>query len=206
MRVMLDEAETKRKADEEEAMNNHPLLGLFGGIRVSQHTGTPGKRPNNVDKFANALRMSLASANAGADYDMRPDSFLAAMRKLFEEVRRADDIPALNAEPMFGPELRSFAGDVHKDDFIYVVLDREQLTIARSEAANIVELMSNIGGAPSGQPTASKGGGVNVDELQYSFTSYLKYCELIEARVIDLLEKIKLAVGKRLEFNNDRLD
>jgi hypothetical protein len=32
---MIDQAETKRKAEEEEAMNNHPLLGLFGGIRTS---------------------------------------------------------------------------------------------------------------------------------------------------------------------------
>lgn len=63
MRSMIDEAEAKRKAEEEEAANNNPLLGLFGNC-------TPSKKPNKMDKFANALRMSLASAT-GNDYDMR---------------------------------------------------------------------------------------------------------------------------------------
>jgi len=44
-----------------------------------------------MDKFANALRMSLASA-AGNDYDIRQNSYLNALRKLFEEVRRSPDI------------------------------------------------------------------------------------------------------------------
>ena len=35
MKIMIEDAETKRKGEEEEAMNNHPLFGLFGGIRTS---------------------------------------------------------------------------------------------------------------------------------------------------------------------------
>lgn len=33
--------------------------------------------------------------------------------------------------------------------------------------------------------------------------SYLKYYELIEKRVVDLLEKIKLAIVKKLETNEE---
>lgn len=39
---------------------------------------------------------------------------------------------------------------------------------------------------------------IDLDELQYSFVAYTKYYELIAARVADLLEKIKLAVCKRV--------
>lgn len=33
---------------------------------------------------------------------------------------------------------------MHKDDFIYCVLDKEQFTMTRSETSNIVQLMLNI--------------------------------------------------------------
>ena len=46
---------------------------------------------------------------------------------------------------------------------------------------------------------------LDLDELQYSFTSYCKYYALIEARVSDLLEKIKLAVVKKLQFESIEL-
>ena len=77
-----------------------------------------------MDKFANALRMSLASA-AGNDYDIRQNSYLNALRKLFEEVRRSPDLQDINGEELFGQEVRTFSGEVHKDDFIYIVLDKE---------------------------------------------------------------------------------
>ena len=41
---------------------------------------------------------------------------------------------------------------------------------------------------------------LDIDELQYCFNAYTKYYELISSRVADLLEKIKLATVKRLEF------
>lgn len=112
-----------------------------------------------------------------------------ALRKLFEEVRRSPDLTDLNSDDIFGQEVRTFSGEVHKDDFIYVVLDKEQFTLTRSEASNICDLMTNITG---------KDQAVDIDEMQYSLQSYLKYYELIEKRVIDLLEKIKLAIVKRI--------
>jgi hypothetical protein len=39
---------------------------------------------------------------------------------------------------------------------------------------------------------------IDLDELQYSFVAYTKYYELVSSRVADLLEKIKLAVCKRI--------
>jgi hypothetical protein len=54
-----------------------------------------------MDKFANALRMSLGSAT-GNDYDIRQNSYLNALRKLFEEVRRSPDLQDINGEELFG--------------------------------------------------------------------------------------------------------
>jgi hypothetical protein len=69
MRNLIDEADLKRKKEEEEAVNNNPLLGLIGGPKTS-NLNSPGKRLNKMDKFANALRMSLASAG-NQDFDLR---------------------------------------------------------------------------------------------------------------------------------------
>ena len=41
-------------------------------------------------------------------------------------------------------------------------------------------------------------GMIDIDELQFSFKSYLKYYELVEARIVDLLEKFKLSICKKL--------
>ena len=42
-------------------------------------------------------------------------------------------------------------------------------------------------------------GRVDVDELHFSYCSYLKYYEIIEQRVLDLLEKLKICVVKKIE-------
>lgn len=42
-------------------------------------------------------------------------------------------------------------------------------------------------------------GKVDVDELHFSYVSYLKYYEIIEKRVLDVLEKVKICVSKRLD-------
>ena len=44
---------------------------------------------------------------------------------------------------------------------------------------------------------------IDLEQLQYSYSSYLKYYELIEARVIDLLEKFKLSIAKKLETQEE---
>jgi hypothetical protein len=45
---------------------------------------------------------------------------------------------------LFTRDYRNGYGAVHKDDFIYLVLDKDIFTLTRTEAANIVELMMNI--------------------------------------------------------------
>ena len=45
MRTLIDEADLKRKKEEEEAVNNNPLLGLLGGPKTS-NLNSPGKRLN----------------------------------------------------------------------------------------------------------------------------------------------------------------
>jgi hypothetical protein len=42
-------------------------------------------------------------------------------------------------------------------------------------------------------------GRVDIDEMHFSFKSYIKYYELIEQRIIDLLEKFKISIMKRME-------
>lgn len=128
---MIEENNEKRLQEEEEAMNRNPLLSLFG-------KGSPSLgRKNPAEKFANALRQSI-NAQPAADYDIRQNSYLNSLRKLFEEIRQSPDLRDINGFDIFGQEVRTFTNEVHKDDFIYCVLDKEQFTITRSETSNIV--------------------------------------------------------------------
>jgi hypothetical protein len=98
----------------------------------------------------------------------------------------------MNGYDIFGQEVRTFTGEVHKDDFIYTVLDKEQFTLTRTEASNICQIMIGV------NPYTDDKDRIDLDELQYSFVAYTKYYELVSSRVADLLEKIKLAVCKRI--------
>jgi hypothetical protein len=44
---------------------------------------------------------------------------------------------------------------------------------------------------------------VDIDEIQAGFNAYLKYNDLIEKRIIDLLEKFRIAINKQLETDDD---
>jgi hypothetical protein len=82
---------------EQEAMERNPLLGMFG-------SGAPALgRKNPAEKFANALRQSLGSNGAAAqDYDVRTNSYLNSLRKLFEEVRVSPELRDFNGYDIFG--------------------------------------------------------------------------------------------------------
>ena len=114
------------------------------------------------------------------------------MRKMFEEMRVAEDLNDFTSEALFDDEHKGFDGSVHKDEFIYTLLNKEEFTLTRQEVSNVCELMLNI----SQKDDRAK---IDLEQLQYSYSSYLKYYELIEARVIDLLEKFKLSIAKKLE-------
>ena len=43
---------------------------------------------------------------------------------------------------------------------------------------------------------------VDIDELHFSYRSYIKYYELIEQRIIDMLEKFKISVVKKFEMQD----
>jgi len=45
MKNLIEEADLKRKKEEEEAINSNPLLGLLGGPKTS-NLNSPGKRLN----------------------------------------------------------------------------------------------------------------------------------------------------------------
>jgi len=45
-------------------------------------------------------------------------------------------------------------------------------------------------------------GRVDIDEIHFSYKSYIKYYELIEARIIDMLEKFKLSISKKFELDD----
>jgi hypothetical protein len=40
--------------------------------------------------------------------------------------------------------------------------------------------------------------GIDIRELSFSFKSYLKYLDMLEARLVDILDKFKLAVSKSI--------
>jgi hypothetical protein len=128
------------------------------------------------------------------DYDIRQACHLGAIRKLFEEIRTAD-LGNLNDEKMFSSDVRNYDGTVHKDEFVYRLLNTDHLTLTRTEVFYIVDLMSNIIGKE--KPN------IDIDELQQGFAAYLKYNDLIQKRVLDLLEKFKIAINKRLETDEE---
>jgi hypothetical protein len=45
---------------------------------------------------------------------------------------------------MFSHDVRNHDGTVHKDEFVYRLLNTEHLTLTRTEVFYIVDLMSNI--------------------------------------------------------------
>ena len=173
----------EEEKEDDQAAKSNPFFGLDG-----QNT--------DFGKFANALRQSLNQLSPNKkDYDLRQNSFLHSMRKMFEEARTSQDVPDLNGEVLWRPEMKAFDGTVPKEEFTYVVLDKEAFTLTRNEVANVVSLMGNIG--------RDDKGAVDVDELQFSLVSYTKYYELIESRISDLLEKFKLAICKKLDTDQE---
>ena len=88
--------------------------------------------------------------------------------------------------------MKQFDGSVTKDDFIYTLLNKEEFTMTRTEISNVCDMMLNISGKDKREV-------IDLDEIQYSYAQYLKYYEGIEARIIDLLEKFKLSIAKKLE-------
>ena len=99
---------------------------------------------------------------------------------------------------MFKDSLKTFDGGVSKEDFVFTILEKEFFTLDRTEVSNISNLMLNIS-------QKNDRGNIDLEELQFSYKSYLKYQELIEARIIDLFEKFKLSINKRL-INADEFE
>lgn len=199
MKTLIQENNEQRDREEEvrvaESHAKSPFGSLFG-LPGRQSQSFEGNQPAN--KFANALRQSLQlSPSRHGDYDIRDNTYLQAMRKMFEEMRMAEDLNDFTSEQLFNEEVKSFDGSVHKDEFIYTVLNKEEFTLTRTEVSNVCALLLNI------SPFKDDKNKIDLEQLQYSYSSYLKYQELIEARVIDLLEKFKLAIAKRLETQDE---
>ena len=66
------------------------------------------------------------------------------MRKMFEEMRVADDLHDFTSENLFDDEVKGFDGSVHKDEFIYTLLNKEEFTLTRTEVSNVCDLVLNI--------------------------------------------------------------
>ena len=138
-----------------------------------------------------ALRQSINSQLAKQDYDQRNMSMLNCMRKLFEETRQ-NHIDELNGEEVFKEDSKNFDGSVQKDEFVYSLLNSEKFSLTRIEISQILSLMMDINRDDAGK--------VDIDELHFSFKSYQKYYELIEQRIVDMLEKFKLSISKKFEI------
>jgi len=65
----------------------------------------------------------------------------------------------VTGEGLFTRDYRNLHGQVHKDDFIYLILDKDVFTLTRTEASNIVELMMNI------VPGVDEKGALDIDEI-----------------------------------------
>jgi hypothetical protein len=68
--------------------------------------------------------------------------------------------------------MKNFDGSVNKEDVVYALLNSELLSLTRSEVGSIIQLLSDINRRDDGR--------IDVDELHFSFQSYLKYYEIIE--------------------------
>ena len=86
--------------------------------------------------------------------------------------------------------MRNFDGSVKKDEFIYVFKNKEEFTLTNSELSNICTLLLNI--------NRDDNSNIDIDELQISYLSYCSYYETIEKRVIELLDKVRLNIGKKI--------
>ncbi len=75
---------------------------------------------------------------------MRDNTYLHAMRKMFEEMRVADEINDFTSDQLFDDDVKGFDGSVHKDEFIYTLLNKEEFTLTRTEVSNVCDLLLNI--------------------------------------------------------------
>jgi len=115
------------------------------------------------------------------DVDIRNNSFLSCLRKLFEEARTAK-FEDLNC--IFEGAVRNFDGTLKKEEFIYALLNKQEFTLTRTEIGNICALFESEN--------------VDVVELHKSYRQYLHYYGIIEGRIMELLEKFKLAIAKKI--------
>ena len=71
-------------------------------------------------------------------------------------------------------------------------MNHDKFSLTRIELSQIMTLMLDINRDDQGK--------VDIDELHFSFKSYIKYYELIEQRIVDMLEKFKLSITKKFEL------
>jgi len=63
---------------------------------------------------------------------------------MFEEMRVADELTDFTSDQLFDDDVKGFDGSVHKDEFIYTILNKEEFTLTRSEVSNVCNLLLNI--------------------------------------------------------------
>lgn len=129
-------------------------------------------------------------SGTGKDFDIRKMTYLNCLRKLFEE-SRSSNILDLNGNELFKDNMRNFDGSVKKEDFIYALMNRTEYSMTRTEVTNICSLLLNI--------NRNDNNNIDIDELQFSYKQYLKYFEIIESRIRDLLERFKLPIIKKID-------
>ena len=86
------------------------------------------------------------------------------LRKLFEEAR-TQNIEELNGDTLFKDEVKNFDGTVQKDEVVYALLNSQNFSLTRIEVSQIMALMLDI--------NRDDKGCIDVDELHFSFRSYI---------------------------------
>ena len=59
-------------------------------------------------------------------------------------MRVADDLNDFTSDQLFDDDVKGFDGSVHKDEFIYTLLNKEEFTLTRTEVSNVCDLLLNI--------------------------------------------------------------
>lgn len=177
------EQENKEREDAKKAEEGDDLQQLIKGGGMNSAAG--------MKTSLAMLRQSVNSQLAKQDYDQRNQTMLNCLRKLFEETRQ-NNIDELNGEEIFKEDAKNFDGSVQKDEFVYSLLNSDKFSLTRIEISQILNLMLDINRDDAGK--------VDIDELHFSFKSYQKYYELIEQRIVDMLEKFKLSISKKFEI------
>jgi hypothetical protein len=110
-------------------------------VIVRPQTPPPKQEGLSAKDMLSSIGGFLRASMQKKDLDNTKNSYLDCMRKFFEEARKAkiDDIDG----EIFSTTPRLMDNSVKRDEFIFSLLNKDQLTLTRSEIASVCQLCAN---------------------------------------------------------------